>query len=185
MWTRAQNLDKLHEKVNTVYEMLRPQAEVPEQVVVHEIQQEVPKELVVAKPEESFKDKSEISATEDTAKNQRKKEVENSGQKNEKVESSERAEADVGKHKQKGSNDENANKKQKEAICEADSHKLENGQSEKIGRGKPGLRKELKNVHPRGIPTSSPATSLRDIKGKAGQGPISCVALGRDDNTWT
>ena len=77
----TQNLGKLQEKVSAVYEMLRPQAEVPEQVVVDEARQEVPKELVVAKPEENFGSKSKVSATEDKAKNQSKKKLEILGEK--------------------------------------------------------------------------------------------------------
>ena len=41
----TQNLGKLREKVNAVYELLRTQPEVPEQVVVDQKHQDAPKEL--------------------------------------------------------------------------------------------------------------------------------------------
>ena len=53
-YVQKQNMDKLYEKVNAVYELLRPQAEVLEQVVASEDRQEVPKELVVANAMENI-----------------------------------------------------------------------------------------------------------------------------------
>ena len=53
-YVSTQNLGKLHEKVNAVYEMLRPQVEMPEQVVASEISQEVSKEMVVTKTAENI-----------------------------------------------------------------------------------------------------------------------------------
>ena len=48
---KTQNVGKVYEKVNAVYEILRPRAEVSEQVVASGRRHEIQKELVVTKTE--------------------------------------------------------------------------------------------------------------------------------------